>query len=76
VGKAQPGNDPRIPPVVLIMKKVDGGAAVIGVLECPHCGQDHYTTRVNAGNLDVFCGRNNGATRPDGWSTVCVERVI
>ena len=31
--------DSRIPSVTLVMKKVDGGAAVIGLIECPHCGR-------------------------------------
>ena len=62
------------PPVVLVMKPVDGGRAVIGIVECPHCGETHYTTQIRCGELQLFCGV--GAQRPDGWSVVDVQRII
>lgn len=45
-----------IPKVVLVMKPVDGGRATIGILECPHCGETHYTTQIECGDRQVFCG--------------------
>lgn len=35
------------PSVILVMKPVDGGRAMIGMIECPHCGETHYTTNIN-----------------------------
>lgn len=39
----------------MVMKPVDGGRAVIGLIECPRCGQDHFTTQIRCGELSVFC---------------------
>lgn len=44
-----------VPDVLMVMKPVDGGRAVIGLIECPHCGQDHFTTQIRCGELHVFC---------------------
>ena len=67
----------KTPEVVLVMKPVDGGRAVIGLIECPHCGQDHYTTLIECGERKVFCG--TGHTEPtvgsDGYSAVDVIRI-
>lgn len=59
---------------VMIIHPVDGGRACIGVVECPVCGKDHYTTQVRAGDLDVFCGPD--ATRGDGWSTISITQTL
>lgn len=63
-----------MPKVLLVMKPVDGGRAVIGLIECPHCGQDHYTTQIECGERRVFCG--SGADSKDGYSFVSVERIV
>jgi hypothetical protein len=65
------------PSVMLVMKPVDGGRAMIGLIECPHCGETHYTTDIKCGERDIFCGTvGDGAQRPDGYSTVIVQRII
>jgi hypothetical protein len=67
------------PEVLLVMKPVDGGRAVIGIFECPHCGETHYTTLIQCGERDVFCGTAGNASptiRHDGWSTIIVSRII
>lgn len=69
----------RRPNVLLMMKPVDGGRAVIGVIECPHCGQTHFTTDIRCGERDVFCGNaweDNPTIRPDGYATVIVIQII
>lgn len=70
----------RRPDVVLVMKPVDGGRAMIGVIECPHCGETHYTTQIECGERDVFCGTKNVAecptVRSDGYATVVVTRIV
>jgi ribosomal protein L32 len=72
----------RRPDVVLVMKQVDGGRAVIGLIECPHCGETHYTTHVECGTRDVYCGvpafqdARHDTIRPDGYSTVVVTRIV
>jgi len=67
------------PDVLLVMKPVDGGRAVIGIIECPHCGETHYTTLIQCGERDVFCGTagNPAPTiRPDGYATVIVRAIV
>lgn len=67
----------RRPDVLLVMKPVDGGRAVIGIIECPHCGQTHYTTQIQCGERDVFCGNADSETvRSDGYATVIVTQII
>ncbi len=63
-----------IPKVILMMKPVDGGRAVIGVMECPNCGQEHFTTDIRCGERRVFCGSGSDST--DGHSWVCIETII
>ncbi len=66
-----------IPEVLLVMKQVDGGRAVIGVIECPWCGETHFTTQVQCGERKVFCGTKKGkAETPDGYSRVDVIRIV
>ena len=62
------------PKILLIMKPVDGGSAMIGMIECPHCGQEHLTTDIRCGERKVFCG--SAAESPDGYNRVSVERII
>jgi hypothetical protein len=64
----------KIPKVMLVMKPVDGGRAMIGLIECPCCGETHYTTQIQCGERLVFCGVN--AERPDGHSRILVERIL
>ena len=67
------------PDVLLVMKPVDGGRAVIGIIECPHCGQTHFTTNIQCGPRLVFCGRPIDAgpgVRPDGHAEVNVTRIV
>jgi hypothetical protein len=69
----------RRPNVVMVMKPVDGGRAVIGLIECPHCGETHYTTQIQCGERDVFCGiarKDTPTIRPDGYATVVVTRIV
>jgi hypothetical protein len=71
----------KIADVVMVMKPVDGGRAVIGIVECPQCGETHYTTQIRCGQLDVFCGIVGcedvlTAARPDGWTTLNVTRIL
>ena len=72
----------RRPNVLLVMKQVDGGRAVIGLIECPHCGETHYTTDIRCGERDVYCGLpkwNTGECEtvwPDGYATVIVTRIV
>ena len=65
-----------IPKVMLMMKPVDGGAAMIGVIECPNCGQEHFTTNIECGDRRIFCGTGGPDSPVDGWSWVSVERII
>ena len=62
------------PKVLMAMKPVDGGRATIGLIECPCCGETHYTTDIRCGERRVFCG--TGAERPDGYSTLDVTAII
>lgn len=65
--------------VLLVMKPVDGGRAVIGIIECPHCGETHFTTNIACGERDVFCGLTTAdapTVRPDGYATVIVTRIV
>lgn len=66
------------PSVVMMMKPVDGGRAVIGMVECPHCGKEHLTTQIKCGELKLFCGfdEHGNTVGTDGYSRVTVERVI
>lgn len=72
----------RRPDVILVMKPVDGGRAIIGIIECPHCGETHYTTQIECGERDLFCGLAKWQTgecetiRPDGYSSVVVTRIV
>lgn len=61
------------PSVVMVMRMVDGGRAVIGSIDCPHCGKEHLTVRVQCGDLRVFCGAESKSA--DGWSWVSVETI-
>lgn len=64
---------------MLVMKQVDGGKAVIGLIECPSCGETHYTTLIQCGERDMFCGTNCIGTdnvRSDGYTTVDVQRIV
>ena len=52
---------------------------MIGLIECPHCGETHYTTHLECGERTVFCGRattDNPAIRADGYSDVRVIQII
>ena len=60
--------------VVIVMKPVDGGRACIGLIDCPYCGETHYTTNIKTGERDVFCGQ--GAQKPDGYSFLCVTHIM
>lgn len=62
------------PSVVMVMRMVDGGRAVIGSIDCPHCGKEHLTVRVQCGDLRVYCGVGVSSS-PDGWSWVSVETI-
>lgn len=66
------------PKVVLVMKPVDGGRATIGLIECPFCGDTHYTTLIQCGERDIFCGTGaaSPAERPDGYSRIVVQRIV
>ena len=67
----------KTPEVVMVMKPVDGGRACIGIIECPFCGETHYTTDIKCGERDVFCGTGSGnAQRHDGYSTLFVGRIL
>lgn len=69
----------RRPEVLLVMKQVDGGRAVIGIIECPHCGETHFTTKIECGERDVYCGlttADSPTVRPDGYATVIVTRIV
>ncbi len=70
----------RRPNVLLLMKPVDGGRAMIGIIECPHCGQTHYTTHIECGERTVFCGLGRiddcETVRSDGYATVIVTQII
>ena len=63
-----------VPKVVMIMRPVDGGRAVIGSVDCPHCGKEHLTVRIQTGRLRLFCGVVE-SPNPDGWSWVDVETI-
>jgi hypothetical protein len=64
----------------MMIKPVDGGRAVIGVIECPHCGQTHFTAHIECGERQLFCGTGHTEDteniRVDGYSTVVVVRII
>lgn len=66
--------DARQKKALLVIKPVDGGRACIGVVECPVCGQDHYTTNVRAGELRVYCGPDRAPG--DGWSVITILESI
>jgi len=68
----------RRPDVLLVLKQVDGGRAVIGIIECPHCGQTHYTTKLECGERQVFCGigTDSPTVRSDGYATVVVLQIV
>lgn len=70
----------QLPSVFLVMKPVDGGRAMIGLIECPNCGQDHFTTDLKCGERKVFCGTANRDHRPavgaDGYSQLVVTRIL
>lgn len=72
----------RRPEVVLVMKPVDGGRAMIGMIECPHCGAEHLTTNISCGERDVYCGvpkfntNECPAVRADGYATIIVIRIV
>lgn len=66
----------RCPDVLLVMKPVDGGRAVIGIIECPHCGQTHFTAHIECGRRDLFCGTQDPTVRPDGFSSVVVTQIV
>ena len=63
-----------IPKVLVVMKPVDGGQSMIGVIECPQCGETHYTARIECGERSIFCGTN--AELDNGYSTVDVTAII
>jgi hypothetical protein len=65
------GNKERPIRAIMIIKPVDGGRAAIGVVDCPICGKEHYTTQVRAGNLAVYCGLEY--SKEDGWNTLSIE---
>lgn len=61
------------------MKPVDGGRAVIGIIECPNCGQTHYTTQIECGFRKVFCGTgnvDNFGVGQDGYSELVILQII
>lgn len=60
----------QLPDVLMLMKPVDGGRAVIGMVECPYCGADHFTTHIRCGDLEVFCG-----SRHEGPNTTPPQNV-
>lgn len=68
----------QCPSVLMVMKPVDGGRAVIGMVECPHCGKEHLTTQIKCGELTLFCGldEDNKTVGTDGHSRVMVERIV
>ena len=67
----------ELPKVLLCMRPVDGGSAVIGVLEeCPNCGGQHFTTSLECGRRKFFCGLNSDAKTADGWTWVDVQRIL
>lgn len=59
---------------VLMLRPVDGGRAVIGAIDCPHCGKEHLTTQIGTGLLRVFCG--DDWAPPSGWASVDVQEII
>lgn len=64
----------HIPKVVLMIKPVDGGRAVIGVIDCPNCGQEHLTTNISCGERKIFCGSSEDDD--DGYSWVDIQEII
>lgn len=67
----------EIPKVLMVVKPVDGGRGAIGLIECPYCGQTHYTAMLHLGQRDFFCGSQAGnAERPDGYSTLNVIALL
>lgn len=69
------GKNKSYPRVPMVMKPVDGGRAVIGLIECPCCGETHYTTQIECGEREVFCGLKK-AVRPDGYSNIVITEII
>lgn len=68
---------PEIPKVLMVVKPVDGGRGAIGLIECPYCGQTHFTTMLHLGRRDFFCGTLGGnAERADGYSTLDVLALL
>jgi hypothetical protein len=66
-----------IPHVPMRMEQVDGGRAVIGLIDCPWCGKTHYTTQIDCGERTVFCGtKNKKSERPDGRSRVVITQIF
>ena len=68
----------QCPPVSMVMKPVDGGRAVIGSIDCPHCGKEHLTTVIRCGEFILFCGLDEAGDTVgvDGHSRVMVETII
>ena len=64
-----------VPEVVLTMVPVDGGKTMMGIIDCPYCGCQHYTSKIECGETTVFCGGRNNDSEP-GRKPVIVQRIL
>ena len=64
-----------VPEVVLTMVQVDGGKTVVGVIDCPYCGHQHFTSKIECGETTVFCG-NRDPDVESGRKPVIVQRIL
>lgn len=59
------------PRVGIVLAPVDNGKAVIGVIDCPSCGREHFTVNFTSGLRRIRCGKdlaNNPGIDDDGFS--------
>lgn len=64
-----------VPKVVLTMTPVDGGKTMIGIIDCPYCGHQHYTSKIECGETTVFCGSRDSDVK-SGRKPVIVQRIL
>ena len=65
--------DKEIPRVIMVLRPVDGGKFMVGLIECPNCGETNYTANTNCGEMWVYCGKS---TKDNGWTKVMVSGVL
>jgi len=65
----------RVPEVILTMVQVDGGKTVVGVIDCPYCGHQHFTSKIKCGETTVFCGGRDPEVE-SGRKPVIVQRIL